>query len=61
MKRSYLQPLMKKILKKANEVDISILATEMAIWKQILIDVNPVCFSDIISHLRTLKKKKKYH
>lgn len=52
---------MKKILKKANEVDISILATEMAIWKQILIDVNPVCFSDIISHLRTLKKKKKYH
>ena len=39
----------------ADEVDISILTTKMVIWKQILIDVNTVCFTDIISYLRTLK------
>ena len=39
----------------ADEADISILTTEMVIWKQIFIDVNPVCFSDFVSHLQTLK------
>lgn len=39
----------------ADEADISILTTEMVIWKQIFIDVNSVCFSDFVSHLQTLK------
>ena len=39
----------------ADEADISILTTKMVIWKQISIDVNPVCFSDFILHLQTLK------
>ena len=37
---------------------ISILTTKMVISKQIFIDVNTVCFSDITSHLLTLKNNK---
>ena len=39
-----------------DEVNTSIWTTEMVIWKQIFIDVTLICFPDIISHLRILKK-----
>ena len=42
--------------KYSDEADIFILSTEMSLLKQIFID-NAVCFSDIVSHLRALKKR----